>query len=182
MTPTATAADATTLEALRRVEHEIATLMRRARRAVAERARSVHPALQAVGYIVLVQVDDDGPVRGSALCETLHLDKGAVSRTLHHLIELGLVDRTPDPDDGRATLVSVSEEGRRRLRAVDADRRETLARRFAGWCARDLQDVAVVLHRYNGTFEPDLEDGAGPDPAGQDRAGQDEPVSRASGS
>lgn len=146
-----------TLDALRRVEHEVATLMRRARRAVADRARLVHPDLQPVGYLVLVQVDEDGPVRGSAVCETLQLDKGAVSRTLQHLIELGLVDRTPDPDDGRATLVSVSAEGRRRVRGVDAERREMLARRFDGWDERDLEGVADALHRYNGSFESEPE-------------------------
>lgn len=142
-----------TLDALRRVEHEVATLMRRARRAVADRARLVHPDLQPVGYLVLVQVEEDGPVRGTTVCETLQLDKGAVSRALQHLIDLGLVDRTPDPDDGRATLVSVSAEGRRRVRAVDAERRALLALRFDGWDEQDLDGVAEALHRYNSTFE-----------------------------
>lgn len=145
--------EAATLDALRHVEHEVATLMRRARRAVAERARLVHPDLQGIGYLLLVQVEQEGPVRGSTLCETLQLDKAAVSRSLHHLIDLGLVERHPDPDDGRAVLVSVSAEGRRRVRAVDRQRRDVLARRFEGWDAADLQGVAQVLHRYNGTFE-----------------------------
>jgi DNA-binding MarR family transcriptional regulator len=153
------AASTSSLDALRHVEHEVAVLLRRTRRALAERARLVHPDLQAVGYLVLVQIDADGPVRGSGLCEALHLDKGAVSRSVQHLIELGLVDRTPDPDDGRATLLSVSAEGRRRARAVDEARRGMLEQRFADWSREELHEVAETLHRYNATVEPEQRTG-----------------------
>lgn len=144
-----------TVDALRHVEHEVAVLLRRARRAVAERARRVHPDLQPVGYLVLTQVEADGPVRGSEIGESLMIDKGAVSRSLQHLIELGLLEREPDPDDGRAVLFSVSAEGRRIVRAVDDERRAMLGERFAGWCEQDLVDVATALHRYNATFDAD---------------------------
>lgn len=150
---TAQAAPSLSLDALRCVEHEVGVLLRRTRRALTERARLVHPDLQAVGYLVLVQIEADGPVRGSGLCDVLHLDKGAVSRSVQHLLELGLVDRTPDPDDGRATLLSVSEEGRRRARAVDEARRAALQERFVDWSCQDLRGVADALRRYNATVE-----------------------------
>lgn len=159
--PTSTHDDSGTqpgaLGALRLVELEVGVLLRRARRAVVERAQSVHPDLQPVGYLVLAQVEADGPVRGSSLCGVLELDKAAVSRSVQHLLELGLVDRTPDPEDGRATLLSASDEGRRRIRDVDVDRRTALGERFAGWQEGDLMAVADSLHRYNATFdvEPD---------------------------
>ncbi len=155
MTAGTVPAAASSLDALRLVEHEVGVLMRRARRALTERARLVHPDLQAIGYLVLVQVEADGPVRGSGLCDVLHLDKGAVSRSVQHLLDLGLVDRTPDPDDGRATLLSVSDEGRRLVRAVDAARRELLGERFADWSREDLCDVAATLRRYNASFGPE---------------------------
>lgn len=141
------------LGALRLVELEVGVLLRRARRAVVERAHSVHPDLQPVGYLVLAQVEADGPVRGSSLCGVLELDKAAVSRSVQHLVELGLVEGAPDPEDGRATLLSASAEGRRRIRAVDVDRRAALGERFAGWQEDDLLSVADSLHRYNATFE-----------------------------
>jgi DNA-binding MarR family transcriptional regulator len=151
----AEAPPAATVDALRHVEHEVAVLLRRARRAVAERARRVHPDLQPVGYLVLTQVEADGPVRGSEICEVLQLDKGAVSRSLQHLTELDLLDREPDPADGRAVLFSVSADGRALLRAVDDERRAMLGERFADWCEDDLADVAQALHRYNATFDTD---------------------------
>ena len=40
-----------------------------------------------------------------------------MSRQLRALEELGLVARAPDPADGRASLVQLTEEGRERFRA-----------------------------------------------------------------
>ena len=49
-------------------------------------------------------------MRASAIAEQFDIDKGAISRQVQHLVDLGLVDRVTDPDDGRAMLVSVSDE------------------------------------------------------------------------
>ena len=141
--------------AMRTIEHEIGVLMRRVRRVVGERAREVHPDLLPAGYLVLAQVQEDGRTRASDLGCTLQLDKGAVSRTVQHLLDLGLLDRTPDPDDGRATLLSVSDLGRRRFLAVDDQRRRALDDRFASWSSDDLRSVSATLRRYNASFEPD---------------------------
>lgn len=141
------------IAAMRTVEHEIGVLMRRVRRAVAERAREVHPDLLPAGYLVLAQVHEDGRTRASDLGCTLQLDKGAVSRTVQHLLDLGLLDRAPDPDDGRATLLSVSALGRRRFRAVDEQRRRALQDRFTSWSSDDLLSVSATLRRYNASFD-----------------------------
>ena len=47
------------------------------------------------------------------------MDKGAVSRQVQHLTELGLIERTPDPADGRAALLAVTDDARRRSRILD---------------------------------------------------------------
>lgn len=146
-------APGSSLDALRDLEREVGVLLRRTRRALGERARLVHPDLTTAGYLVLAQIEADGPVRGSDLSDVLHLDKGAVSRAVQHLLELDLVDRTRDPGDGRATLLSVSAEGGRRARAVDEARRDMLRRRLSDWSCDDLHDVAESLHRYNAAVE-----------------------------
>ena len=87
-------------------------LIRRVRRVIGERARAVHPDLQPPAYLMLGYVLDEGPIRASELCTVFDIDKGGISRQVQHLVDLGLVDRTPDPDDGRATLISVSDDGR----------------------------------------------------------------------
>lgn len=147
--------DTVRTDALLHLEQELAVLLRRVRRVVAARARSVHPDLQAVSYLILGYVYNHGPLRASALCAVFDMDKGAVSRQVQHLLELGLVDRTPDPDDGRATLISVSDEGVRRLGDVAAHRRKLLAERLDDWSAEELEGFNTMLGRYNAALSDD---------------------------
>lgn len=136
-------------DALRDLEVEVGVLIRRVRRVIGERARAVHPELLPSSYLMLSYVRDHGPLRASAMCAVFEIDKGAVSRQVQHLIDLGLVDRAPDPEDGRATLLSASEEGVRRLEVVAEERRELLAERLEDWPVEELQEFAASLRRYN---------------------------------
>ncbi len=148
MTP-ALAPEVTRHDALRELETEVGVLIRRVRRVIGERSRSVHPDLMPASYLMLSYIREHGPLRASAMCAVFDIDKGAVSRQVQHLIDLGLVDREPDPEDGRATLLSASEEGRRRMEAVAAERRDLLAERLVAWPAEELSAFAASLRRYN---------------------------------
>ena len=53
-----------------------------------------------------------------------------MTRTLRLLEEAGLLDRTPDPADGRSSLVSVNAAGRERLRRLRGRKNAYLARRM----------------------------------------------------
>ena len=137
------------VDALRQVEQEVGVLIRRVRRVIAERARAVHPDLQSPSYLMLGYVINEGPIRASALSTVFDLDKGAISRQVQHLVDLGLVDRTPDPDDGRATLISVSDEGARRYIDVAEHRRKFFDERLGEWSAEEIRAFAGSLARYN---------------------------------
>lgn len=139
----------TRTDALADLEAEVGVLIRRVRRVIGERARAVHPELMPSSYLMLGYIRDHGPLRASAMCAVFEIDKGAISRQVQHLIDLGLVDRSPDPEDGRATLLSVSADGVERLDAVAAARRELLAERLGDWPATELSDFAASLRRYN---------------------------------
>lgn len=139
-------------QAVQRIEQELGVLIRRARRAIRERAREVHPDLQASTYIMLGYVREHGPLRPMAMCASFDLDKGSISRQVQHLLDLGLLDRTPDPDDGRATLIRLSDEGRRRMDDVAAHRRKLLDERLGEWSGDDLAGFAAELARYNATL------------------------------
>jgi DNA-binding MarR family transcriptional regulator len=139
----------TRTDALKDLEVEVGVLIRRVRRVIGERARAVHPDLLPSSYLMLSHVRDHGPLRASAMCAVFEIDKGAISRQVQHLIDLGLLDRAPDPEDGRATLLSVSEEGVRRLESVAEERRELLAERLGDWPVDELREFAVSLRRYN---------------------------------
>lgn len=131
------------------LEHEAGVFVRRAKRVVGQRARSVHPDLAGASYLMLAWLTREGPVRASALAEVFGVDKGAISRQVQNLEDLGLVVRTPDPADGRATLVAASEEAVSRLEAIARDRRQQLDERLADWTEDELATFAGMLARYN---------------------------------
>jgi DNA-binding MarR family transcriptional regulator len=139
----------TRADSLRHLEREVGVLIRRIRRVIGERARLVHPDLQPASYLMLSWLVDEGPVRASSMVENFAIDKGAVSRQLAHLDELGLVIRTPDPLDGRATLVAPSDDARRRLADVTEHRRKWLDEQLGDWTAEELETFAGTLEKYN---------------------------------
>lgn len=134
---------------LGRLEQEVGVLIRRVKRVIGERARAVHPELQPASYLMLTYLAAEGPRRSSALSERFNVDKGAISRQVQHLCDLGLLDRVPDPVDGRAALVSASADAVRRMEAVDRDRRRWLEEQLAEWSEEDLRDFVAGLARYN---------------------------------
>ena len=140
-------------ELLTELEREVGVMVRRLRRVLGERARAVHPDLQTSTYLLLSWVDQHGPVRASAVAESFGIDKGAISRQVQHLLELGLLDRTPDPDDGRATLLSANEEARARLVEVSHASRLWLDGKLGDLPDAELADFVRLLGRYNAALD-----------------------------
>jgi DNA-binding MarR family transcriptional regulator len=136
-------------ESLGELEREIGVMVRRIRRVIALRARAVHPDLAPSSYLMLTYVAEHGPLRASGIADQFDIDKGAVSRQVGHLTELGLLERITDPDDGLALLVSVSVEGRTRLAEVARHRRKWLDERLGDWSEEDLAAFVETLGRYN---------------------------------
>ena len=134
---------------LGRLEQEVGVLIRRVKRVIGERARAVHPDLQPASYLMLTFLATEGPQRSSVVSERFNVDKGAISRQVQHLSDLGLLDREPDPADGRAVLSSASQDAVRRMEAVDRDRRVWLEERLEDWSEDDLRGFVGGLERYN---------------------------------
>ena len=134
---------------LGRLEQEVGVLIRRVKRVIGERARAVHPDLQPASYLMLMFLGAEGPQRSSVVSERFGVDKGAISRQVQHLCDLGLLVREPDPLDGRASLVSASADAVRRMQAVDRDRRRWLEEQLVEWSEDDLREFVASLGRYN---------------------------------
>jgi DNA-binding MarR family transcriptional regulator len=94
----------------------------------------------------------EGPQRPGALAELSHADPSTVSRQVAELVRLELVRREPDPSDGRASLLAITDAGRQVCERVRTLRRELLAAAVAGWTDSDLDTFADLLGRFNGAL------------------------------
>ncbi len=64
------------------------------------------------GYVVLSTLDRGAMRTQAALAEAINADKTRIIRTLDELQEQGYIERLPDPDDRRARLLAITDEGR----------------------------------------------------------------------
>ena len=135
------------------LELELSVLVRRLKRVIAERARTIHPDLTPTGYLMLAYMTERGPVRASVVVEAFDLDKGAVSRHVQTLVDFGLATKERDPDDGRAWVVSPTDEGRLRMDDLATARRARLGRRLGDWSDDELDTFVATLGRYNASLD-----------------------------
>lgn len=136
-------------EEMQALEREITVFHRRARASAAETARQVHPDLDWAAYGLLVRLAEAGPERATDLAAYFGVGKATMSRQLRALEDLGLVSREPDPGDGRAFLIRLTEQGRSRFTRVRDARRACYLRQLAAWDRRDITELARLLHRLN---------------------------------
>lgn len=109
---------------------------------------------------VLYELSRIGPVRISALANTLALDVSTTSRHVRALEVDELIERQADDADGRATLLRISEAGRELLTDAIAERSAILRAATVDWSDDDLaalndylvrlaDDIAVVAEKQS---------------------------------
>ncbi|WP_051969865.1 MarR family winged helix-turn-helix transcriptional regulator [Kitasatospora azatica] len=133
----------------RAVEREVAVMFRRGRARSAEMSRLVHPQLEGMAYSLLAHLYDAGEVRVTEVGTHFGVGKATISRQIKALEELDLVARQPDPLDGRASLVSLTEDGARRYRRAHEARLASFRELLGAWEADDLAQFARLLARFN---------------------------------
>ncbi len=104
-------------------------------------------AINRSGYWLLVRVSETAPARLSDVAEDVDLDLSTVSRQVRALVDAGLITKVPDPADGRAALLSLTEQGAAALEAVSESRRRVLAEAIAGWTDEERNALASGLLR-----------------------------------
>jgi DNA-binding MarR family transcriptional regulator len=90
--------------------------------------------LSPTAVAALATVERHGPLTPSELADVERIKRPTATRILRGLEDQGLVQRTPDPEDGRSALIDVTAEGRERLRRLRRRKNAYLARRM-----RDLE-------------------------------------------
>jgi DNA-binding MarR family transcriptional regulator len=71
---------------------------------------------------VLATLVREGPVRPGDLADAEALNPTLLSRVLGHLEGRGLAARSPDPEDGRASLARATRDGKRLMQRIRARR------------------------------------------------------------
>jgi DNA-binding MarR family transcriptional regulator len=70
-------------------------------------------------YRLLAALEEFGPASQASLGRRTKIDRADVVAALNDLVARGLVERSPDPDDGRRNVVTITRGGRKELRKLD---------------------------------------------------------------
>lgn len=131
------------------VERALTRMMRQATRPAFYRAlmAAAGTALDRADYAVVVHIDERAPVRLTDLAEVLGVDISTVSRQVRDLERSGLVERSGDPDDQRASRLRLTAQGQEVLTRVRAARQESMKTLLTGWSREDLVRLTRLVGR-----------------------------------
>ena len=117
--------------------------------ALGRRVRQRQPgdAIDYSAFPILKLLSHQGPMRLSGLASVLGLDASTVSRHARQLEDRGLIERTEDPDDGRASRVAISEMGNTCLAKGFETRRQLMTHALDGWTEEERETLRTLLHR-----------------------------------
>lgn len=132
--------------AVRALEAEFGELITHFRRVITENANRVSPGLLPGAYKIFTTIARCERVTASALSERMLMDKGQVSRTVRELEELGLIERSADPADGRSFLLQLTPEGEERLAAARLPQEGRLLQTLQDWNLTDIGNLTRLLH------------------------------------
>ncbi len=109
-------------------------------------------SLDRSSYWLASWLTDAESLRLSDLAEVLHTDLSTVSRQVQAAERAGLVERRPDPSDGRASRVYLTLGGRDALERLRAVQRAEILASIADWLPEDQQRFAELMSRFALSF------------------------------
>ncbi|WP_328603491.1 MarR family transcriptional regulator [Amycolatopsis sp. NBC_00345] len=94
----------------------------------------------------LSRLDRAGPTTSSALAREAQITAQAMGATLGSLRAQGLVERGPDPDDGRRVVLTVTDAGRQALKNKRNARTELIAQVLTSgaFTPKELEQLAAA--------------------------------------
>jgi len=124
-------------------------VVRTARRLRQEAGGELGPATSAA----LATIERQGPLSPSELAEWEGFKRPTATRILGKLEKAGLVTRIRDPEDGRASILSATPEGRALLRRMRARKTAYLARHLQDLGPEDLRALERSVELLEGMLE-----------------------------
>lgn len=107
-----------------------------------------HGAVSALATLVHA-----GPMRLGDLANREGVAAPTLSRMMASLVEAGYARRTPDPADGRASLVTATEQGERVVAGLRSDRMHDLQRRMHRLSEQQREAVFAALSALSELIE-----------------------------
>jgi DNA-binding MarR family transcriptional regulator len=133
---------------LGRIETQVAMMMRLGEATRRSTGVQPHRALDRAAYVILRQLEQDGPLNVSVLASALNLDGSTVTRQVTALQKDGLAERARDPKDGRGTVIAATPLGLSEVERVRQARKILYGKILAGYSEREKQDLAATLERF----------------------------------
>ena len=103
--------------------------------------------------LIAVIAESDGLTQ-QALGAATRMDKVTVSRAAIALVDRGLVERRPNPDDQRSHLLSLTAAGQALYESVAPKALELEAKVFAGFSATEIATFRAMLERLEASAAP----------------------------
>lgn len=95
----------------------------------------------------LAHLDREGPMSARALADLEQVAPQSIARTVSILEDSGMVSRTVDPQDARASIVAITGQGLQTLTADRSRRSEWLAAALATECTDAERDLLFIAGR-----------------------------------
>ena len=140
---------ATTSSALQLAGRLRFAITRTARRLRQEAGGGLSPTLTAA----LATVDRHGPMTPSELAAKERIQRPTATRLIAKLEDDGLVARTPDPMDGRSSLIATTDAGHALLEQVRTRKDAWVAQRLRDLPAEDRATLARAAEILEGMLE-----------------------------
>jgi DNA-binding MarR family transcriptional regulator len=117
------------------------------------RQRRQGETLDTGSFWLLKTLATSGPQRVTDLAAYAGLDVSTVSRHIAQLDSAGLIERAPDPADGRAQHLKLNAAGMARFDAALSTRRALLEKCLESWEPSDLEELDRLLNRLAADVE-----------------------------
>jgi DNA-binding MarR family transcriptional regulator len=107
------------------------------------------PALTSTQRVVLIELVSAGPLRLGTLAGRIGASDPTTSRAVAGLVTAGIVERSPDPGDGRAVLLAAAATGRDWVERRREEVAEALAAALGGMPADAGPKLVELLTSLN---------------------------------
>lgn len=147
------------------LQETMATVFRQFSRLIGRRQALNPQAMSRTDYALLAALEhspQEGGLRISTVAATQGHDVSTISRRVTHLESHGLLERLPDPSDGRASTVRLTTPGRAALTDERASRTGILKSILEDWPDEDLSALDRLLTRLSADMAADAESACQP--------------------